>query len=211
MSESFNLLAQAAVIKSETLNNNTKTIITLAKTFASLTATNATLAAALAPVKYPTIAPPPGFQQAPLPGPQAEITGQSLNSLSQLAVTRKMPRNKERWCLTKKQFCKTCGKNAFHLPAKCSELPRNKTIKASIQWRIATSQAKVAAATTPSTGVNVAKATENSWWVAPAGVNLASQNILNKNYLVTEPLAVPTPLVYYLKQHMWIVLLLFPS
>ena len=122
MKESFGMLAQAAVAKSDTIDAHAATIASQAKAIAELTATNAILVAALAAAKNKqpkATTPPPGFA--------ANATGHTLNTAGIACPTRTSKAGNVVFVTS--QDCNICGKNQYHIPANCLEAPQNAALK----------------------------------------------------------------------------------
>ena len=135
MSESFDLLAQAAVAKSDTIDAHAATIIALTKSLADATATitvltdtNAKLVAELSKCSSTRTRKPPGIS-----GASASTTGHTLNTQGIACPTHHFVRNgkpQKNLTFVETQHCAKCGKKAFHLPVKCPEAPHNKALAA---------------------------------------------------------------------------------
>jgi hypothetical protein len=135
MSESFDLLAQAAVAKSDTIDAHAATIIALTKSLAeatatitTLTGTNATLVAELAKCSGSRARKPPGFSVR-----NTNTTGHTLNTQGVSCPTHHFVRNgkpQKNPTFVTAQDCAKCGKKVFHLPVKCPEAPHNKALAA---------------------------------------------------------------------------------
>ena len=135
MSESFDLLAQAAVTKSDTIDAHAATIIALTKSLADATATitiltetNAKLVAELSKSSTTRTRKPPG-----LSGASTSTTGHTLNTQGISCPTHHFVRNgkpQKNLTFVTAQDCSKCGKKVFHLPVKCPEAPHNKALAA---------------------------------------------------------------------------------
>lgn len=134
MSESFDLLAQAAVAKSDTIDAHASTIVALTKSLAeatatitTLTGTNASLVAELAKCSGTRARKPPGL------GGASTNTGHALNTQGVSCPTHHFIRNgkpQRNLTFVTAQDCTKCGKKVFHLPVKCPEAPHNKALAA---------------------------------------------------------------------------------
>ena len=133
---SFGRLAQAVVVKAETIDANVATLEALTKVLAemtvtckTLTATNSTLVTALTKCEGKTKSkPPPGFSQT------GSTTGHAHNTASNACPTHLFTNlktgTKSRVPLfVTQQHCTTCGKEQYHLPAKYHEEPHNKAVR----------------------------------------------------------------------------------
>ena len=134
MKESFGMLAQAAVAKSDTIDAHAATITAQAKAIADLTTTNAMLVAALAAVNATppkTATPPPGFA--------ANATGHTLNTAGIACPTRTSKLGNK--VFVTPQDCNICGKNQYHIPANCLEAPQNAALKVKVKAKWAAAKA----------------------------------------------------------------------
>jgi hypothetical protein len=139
MSESFDLLAQAAVAKSDTIDAHASTIVLLTKALAEATATITTLTETNAKL-VAEMAKSPGNQTRRPPGlsnnnnNNNNSTGHTLNTQGVSCPTHHFVRNggkpQKNLTFVTAQDCAKCGKKVFHLPVKCPEAPHNKALAA---------------------------------------------------------------------------------
>jgi hypothetical protein len=116
------MLAQAAVVKSDTIDAHAATIASQAKVIAELTATNAILVEALTAAKNKqpkATTPPPGFA--------ANATGHTLNTAGIACPTRTSKAGNVVFVTS--QDCNICGRHQYHIPANCLEAPQNAALK----------------------------------------------------------------------------------